>query len=54
MIGRGNIINDQINRRDIADDFRSLWKNDPPTEKEIASFKEFMKGPPTPPPGAFD
>jgi len=53
-IGQGNIINDQINRRDIADAFRSLWKGESPTDKDIASFKEFMKGPPKLPPEASD
>jgi hypothetical protein len=54
MIGRGNVINDRINRRDIADAFRSLWEGEAPTDDEIASFKEFMKGPPKLPPEAFD
>jgi hypothetical protein len=54
MIGRGNVINDQINRRDIADDLRALWDHEPPTDEDITSFKEFMKGPPRPPRDAFE
>lgn len=39
-----------VNRRDIADDIRGLLSADgPPTDEEIASFDEYMRGPPKPP-----
>ncbi len=39
-----------VNRRDIADDIRGLLSADgPPTDDEIASFDEYMRGPPKPP-----
>lgn len=35
-----------VNRRDIADDIRGLLTMDqPPTDEELASFDEYMKGP---------
>ena len=36
-----------VNRRDIADDIRGLLIADRlPTDDEIASFEEYMRGPP--------
>ena len=34
-----------INRRDIADDIRALADNNVPSDEDIVSFKEFMRGP---------
>ncbi len=33
-----------INRRDIADDIRALADNNVPSDEDIATFKEFMRG----------
>jgi hypothetical protein len=39
-----------LSRRDIAESLRALADaNNPPSEEDLASFDEFMKGPPLPP-----
>ena len=35
-----------INRRDIADDIRAIPNLEVPTDDNLASFDEYMKGPP--------
>jgi hypothetical protein len=51
-LSNGRYILGNINRRDIANDIRSIaLLETPPSLDDIASFDAFMKGPPDDPPG---
>jgi hypothetical protein len=46
-LSNGRYILGNINRRDIANDIRSIMLNpDPPSPEHLAEFDAFMKGPP--------
>lgn len=45
----GRAILGTISHRDIANDIRAIATIPPPTDEDIASFDEFMKGPPASP-----
>jgi hypothetical protein len=45
-LSNGKYIMGYVNRRDIADDIRAIPSLEVPTDESLASFDEFMKGPP--------
>lgn len=45
-LGNGKYIIGYVNRRDIADDIRAIPNLEVPTDENLASFDEYMKGPP--------
>lgn len=45
-LGNGKYVMGYVNRRDIADDIRAMPDLDVPTDENLASFDEYMKGPP--------
>lgn len=45
-LGNGRYIMGYVSRRDIADDIRAIPKLEVPTDENLASFNEYMKGPP--------
>lgn len=44
-LGNGKYIMGYVNRRDIADDIRAIPNLEVPTDENLASFDEYMKGP---------
>ena len=45
-LGNGKYVIGYVNRRDIADDIRAIPGLEVPTDENLASFDEYMKGPP--------
>lgn len=44
-LGNGKYVMGYVNRRDIADDIRTILGLEVPTDENLASFDEYMKGP---------
>lgn len=44
-LGNGKYVMGYVNRRDIADDIRAIPGLEVPTDEDLASFDEYMKGP---------